>query len=167
MKYGEPLAHTIKRLRLHRAARQLACSSAAVAEVARAAGYPNLPSFNRSFKSIYGLPPARFRADGQHRDFELRPEASHAPAFEVTVLHTETWAVLTLAHRGSCMLIGRTFALLFTRLAAAGLVRPGMRMLTRYFDDPDLVAESALRAQAAVAGFAEPASDAGPSVKRT
>lgn len=159
--YGETLANTVKRLRLHRAAGQLACSGAPVAEVARAAGYPSVPSFNRTFKSVYGLPPARFRAEGQHRDFELRPEATHTPAFEVAVGHIEALPVLAMEHRGSYMAIGRTFDLLFTRLAAAGLARPGMRMLTLYFDDPDLVTEGELRAQAAVAGFTEPTTDCG------
>lgn len=159
--YGETLAHTVKRLRLHRAAGQLACSATPVAEVAKAAGYPSVPSFNRTFKSVYGLPPARFRAEGQHREFELRPEAAHTPAFEVAVNHTEALPVLTMEHRGSYMSIGRTFDLLFTRLAAAGLARPGMRMLTLYFDDPDLVPEGELRAQAAVAGFTEPTTDCG------
>ena len=159
--YGETLAHTVKRLRLHRAAGQLACSAAPVAEVAKAAGYPNVPSFNRTFKSVYGLPPARFRAEGPHRDFELRPEAPHKPTFEVALVHTEALPVLALEHRGSYMAIGRSFDLLFTRLAAAGLARPGMRMLTSYFDDPALVPEGALRAQAAVAGFAEPTADCG------
>jgi AraC family transcriptional regulator len=159
--YGETLAHTVKRLRLHRAAGQLACSDMPVAEVARAAAYPSVPSFNRTFKSVYGLPPARFRAEGQHREFEQRPAAPHSPAFEVAVNHTEALPVLAMEHRGSYMAIGRTFDLLFTRLAAAGLARPGMRMLTLYFDDPDLVPEGGLRAQAAVAGFAEPTSDCG------
>lgn len=159
--YGETLAHTVKRLRLHRAAGQLACSGVPVAEVARAAGYPSVPSFNRTFKSVYGLPPARFRSAGQHRDFELRPEATHTPAFDVAVNDTEALQVLAMEHCGSYMAIGRTFDLLFTRLVAAGLARPGMRMLTLYFDDPDLVPESALRAQAAVAGFAEPTGDCG------
>jgi AraC family transcriptional regulator len=66
-----------------------------------------------------------------------------------------------MEHRGSYMAIGRTFDLLLARLAAAGLARPGMRMLTLYFDDPDLVPAVALRAQAAVAGFAEPTADCG------
>jgi AraC family transcriptional regulator len=159
--YGETLAHTVKRLRLHRAAGQLACSDMPVAEVARAAAYPSVPSFNRTFKSVYGLPPARFRAQGQHRDFELQPKALHRPAFEVAVVHTEPLDVLAVEHRGSYMAIGRAFDLLFTRLAAAGLARPGMRMLSVFFDDPDLVAEGALRAHAAVTGFAEPTADCG------
>jgi AraC family transcriptional regulator len=159
--YGETLAHTVKRLRLHRAAGQLACSAMPVAEVARAAAYPSVPSFNRTFKSVYGLPPARFRAEGQHRDFELQPKAPHTPTFEVAVVHTEPLAVLAVEHRGSYMAIGRAFDLLFTRLVAAGLARPGMRMLSVFFDDPDLVAESTLRAHAAVTGFAEPTADCG------
>lgn len=159
--YGETLAHTVKRLRLHRAAGQLACSGMPVAEVAAAAAYPSVQSFTRTFKSIYGLPPARFRMAGQHRDFELRAATPQAPAFEVAVLHTEAVPVLALEHRGSYMAIGRAFDLLFTRVAAAGLARPGMRMLGLFFDDPDLVPEGALRAQAAVAGFTEPAGDCG------
>jgi AraC family transcriptional regulator len=159
--YGETLAHTVKRLRLHRAAGQLACSATPVAEVAAAARYTSVQSFTRTFKSTYGLPPARFRAAGQHRDFELRADATPTPAFEVAVLHTEALPVLALEHRGSYMAIGRAFDLLLTRVAAAGLARPGMRMLALYFDDPDLVAEGGLRAHAAVAGFAEPTGDCG------
>jgi len=159
--YGETLAHTVKRLRLHRAAGQLACSGTPVAVVAAAAGYPSVPSFTRTFKSICGLPPARFRVAGQHRDFELRPDATLTPAFEVSVLHTEAVPVLAMEHRGSYVAIGRAFDLLFTRVATAGLARPGMRMLALFFDDPDLVAEGALRAQAMVAGFAEPPADFG------
>ena len=159
--YGETLAHTVKRLRLHRAAGQLACSGTPVAAVAAAAGYPSVPSFTRTFKSIYGLPPARFRMAGQHRDFELQRDAALTPAFEVSVLHTEAVHVLGVEHRGSYMAIGRAFDLLFTRVAAAGLARPGMRMLALFFDDPDLVAEGALRSQAMVAGFAETTDDCG------
>lgn len=59
------------------------------------------------------------------------------------------------------MVIGRAFDLLFTIVAAAGLSRPGMRLLALFFDDPDLVAEGTLRAQAMVAGFAEPTADCG------
>jgi AraC family transcriptional regulator len=159
--YGETLAATVKRLRLHRAAGQLACSGMPVAAVAVAAGYPSVPSFTRTFKAVYGLPPARFRAAGQHREFEWRPAQAHTPAFEVSVVHTEAVPLLAVEHRGSYMAIGRAFDLLFTRLAAAGLARPGMRMLALYFDDPELAPESALRAHAAVAGFADTGADGG------
>ena len=40
------------------------------------------------------------------------------------------------------------------RAAALGLIRPGVRMLGRFFDDPTSVPEAALRAQACVAGCA-------------
>ncbi len=159
--YGETLAHTVKRLRLHRAAGQLACSSLPIVRVASAAGYPSVQSFTRTFKSVYGQPPARFRVAGQHRDFELPDVARGAAAFEISVRQTEALPVLAVEHCGSYMAIGRAFDLLFTRVAAAGLARPGMRMLALFFDDPDLVPEASLRAQAAVAGCADTAADCG------
>jgi AraC family transcriptional regulator len=156
---GETLARTVKRLRLHRAAGQLACTAMAVSDVAAAAGYPNVASFTRTFKSVYGLPPSRFRSAGQHREFELRSATHAAPAFEVSVRDLDALPVLAVAHQGSYMAIGRAFDLLFSRVAAAGLARPGMRTLALFFDDPGLVPEASLRAQAAVAGCSAPAAE--------
>jgi AraC family transcriptional regulator len=67
--------------------------------------------------------------------------------------------VLAVEHRGSYMQIGRAFDLLFGRVAAAGLARPGMRMFAMFFDDPTVVAEEALRAHACVAGAAPASAD--------
>lgn len=159
--YGETLAHTVKRLRLHRAAGQLATGVQPVAKVATAAGYPNVQSFTRTFKSVYGMPPARFRSDGQHRAFQVRSAAQSAPAFEVSVRSLDAVPLLAVEHRGSYMAIGRGFDLLFARVAAAGLARPGMRMLALFFDAPGLVPEDSLRALAAVAGCAEPSEECG------
>lgn len=68
--HGETLAATVKRLRLQRAAADLAQSDLPVEAVARRSGYPNLQSFNRTFKAAYGLPPARYRKEGSHVAFE-------------------------------------------------------------------------------------------------
>lgn len=59
--YGETLAATVKRLRLHHAAGEIVRTELAVSEIAKRSGYPNLQSFNRIFKSVYGMPPARYR----------------------------------------------------------------------------------------------------------
>lgn len=61
--YGETLAATVKRLRLHRAAGEIVRTELAVSEIAKRSGYPNLQSFNRIFKSVYGMPPARYRKE--------------------------------------------------------------------------------------------------------
>jgi AraC family transcriptional regulator len=152
---GETLAQTVKRLRLHRAAGDLATSDAPLVRVAARAGYPNLQSFTRTFKAAYGVPPARFRAQGQHRAFEWLPDRAQHCAFEVAVQALPPQPVLGIEHAGSYLAIGRAFDLLFARIAAAGLARPGMRMFALFFDDPDLVPEAQLRSLAAVAGCAE------------
>ncbi len=77
--YGETLAHTVKRLRLHCAAGKLAQTTIAVTRVAASAGYPNLQSFTRTFKSVYGMPPARYRSAGQHQALRAGPPEGAAP----------------------------------------------------------------------------------------
>jgi AraC family transcriptional regulator len=159
--HGETLAQTVKRLRLHRAAGHLAHSSRPFAQIAKEARYPSLASFNRTFKSVYGLPPARYRAAGQHSHFSAPLTDDARPGFETSVREMPATTLLGVEHRGSFMAIGRAFDLLYARLAAEGLGRPGMRMLALYFDDPAVVPEVELRSFAAVAGCATPTHDVG------
>lgn len=161
--HGETLAQTVKRLRLHRAAGVLAQTDRPIAEVARQAGYPSLPSFNRTFKSVYGVPPARYRAAGQHSAFAsaAAESTSAGPGFGVEIKGLPALQLLAIDHRGSYMAIGRAFDLLYARIATHGLGRPGMRMLALYFDDPGVVPEASLRAMAAVAGCATPSPGSG------
>lgn len=159
--HGETLAQTVKRLRLHRAAGHLANTARPIAQVARDAGYPTLASFNRTFKSVYGLPPARYRASGVHSQFVASHTSDTEPGYEVTLRALPAQPLLGVAHRGSFMAIGRAFDLLYARIATAGLGRPGMRMLALYFDDPAVTPEAELRSIAAVAGCAQPTTDVG------
>ena len=64
--FGETLAATVKRLRLHRAAGDMVRTDLSVGEIAKRSGYPNLQSFNRIFKSVYGMPPGQYRKEGIH-----------------------------------------------------------------------------------------------------
>ena len=153
--YGETMAATVKRLRLHRAAGWLANSADSVDAIARRSGYPNLQSFTRIFSGAYGLPPARYRAAGQHTEFIGPDRVAAGAAHPVTIERRPALDVIALDHAGSYMQIGQAFDGLFGRVAALGLVRPGVRMLGRFFDDPSIVAEADLRAQACVAGCAE------------
>ena len=151
---GETMAATVKRLRLHRAAGWLANSGLPIEQIARRSGYPNLQSFTRLFKDAYGLPPARYRATGQHTEFaRLAPEPGTAHPLEVRVVPAID--VIAIDHVGSYMQIGRAFDALFGQVAAGGLVRPGLRMLGRFFDDPTSMPEPQLRAQACIAGCAD------------
>ena len=71
--FGETLAATVKRLRLHRAAGDMVRTDLSVGEIAKRSGYPNLQSFNRIFKSVYGMPPGQYRKEGSHKAFEPSP----------------------------------------------------------------------------------------------
>jgi AraC-like DNA-binding protein len=57
-----PIAY-LTRWRLVLGARSLAGSSSGVAQIAADVGYKSEAAFNRAFKRVYGLPPARYRRD--------------------------------------------------------------------------------------------------------
>ena len=161
---GETLAATVKRLRLQRAAAELANGTQPVAGIARRAGYPDVASFTRIFKASYGLPPARYRSEGSHAVFQAAAAAPAPPgiapppgqAVAVTVQVLPALELLAVEHRGSFMEIGLGFERLFGTVAAHGLARPGMRTLGLYHDDPDAIDQAALRSHAAVSGAADP-----------
>ncbi len=92
--YGETLAATVKRLRLHRAAGDIVRTSLPIGEIAGRSGYPNLQSFNRIFKTVYGMPPARYRKEGSHSIFQPlshgRPRPCSMSSFAPYLLSTSS-----------------------------------------------------------------------------
>jgi AraC-like DNA-binding protein len=58
---GEPPIGYLTRWRLQLGAQRLTTSSHAVAQIAADVGYRSEAAFNRAFKRVFGLPPARFR----------------------------------------------------------------------------------------------------------
>lgn len=162
--YGETLAVTVKRLRLHRAAGDIVRTNLSVGEIARRSGYPNLQSFNRIFKSVYGMPPARYRKEGSHTVFKQQPRGKASIMFDVTLRTTETIRLVGVAHRGSYMQISHAFETLFGVVHTRGLARPGTRMIGVYLDDPDIVAVDDLRSFACVEAGID--TDASPPLER-
>ncbi|MBB4278234.1 AraC family transcriptional regulator [Rhizobium mongolense] len=150
--YGETLAATVKRLRLHRAAGDIVRTDLTVGEIAKRSGYPNLQSFNRIFKSVYGMPPARYRREGSHKAFEPSPDGKTTPMFDITLRKIEPIELIGVPHAGSYMQIGKAFEALFGALHARGLAKPEMRMIGVYFDDPDIVPAEKLRSIACATG---------------
>lgn len=59
-----PIAY-LTRWRLQLGAQMLKSTSSSVAEIAAEVGYESEPSFNRAFKRVFGLPPARFRSQSK------------------------------------------------------------------------------------------------------
>ncbi|RWX15324.1 AraC family transcriptional regulator [Rhizobium hidalgonense] len=164
--YGETLAATVKRLRLHRAAGEIVRTELAVSEIAKRSGYPNLQSFNRIFKLAYGMPPARYRKEGSHTAFQPSPYGKTKAMFDVTIREIAPTELIGVAHTGSYMEIGKAFETLFGTLYARSLARPDMRMIGVYLDDPDIVPAEQLRSIACVTGSADLPAEA-PFERRT
>jgi AraC family transcriptional regulator len=149
--HGETVASTVRRLRLHRAAGYLANGSMPIAEIAERSGYSSLQSFSRTFRAVFGMPPAQYRKQGTHSRF--KPALSgdgQMTTREVEIREVPAMQVVTLDHTGSYMQIGKAFDALVGWLAARDLLSPEMRMVGIYYDDPGVVAEAALRSKAGV-----------------
>lgn len=158
--HGETAAATVKRLRLHRAAGDLARSDMAVADVARRAGYAEVASFTRAFRDAYGLPPAQFRAAGSHARFQAHPKQGANLMFNVAIREFPARVAVTLPHRGSYQQIGRAFEQVGAWFAVRGLPPSAKNMIALYFDDPALVAEADLRSLAGIVVDTPPAVEA-------
>jgi AraC family transcriptional regulator len=142
---GETVADTIRRLRLHRAANELARQAASIERVARRAGYGSVEAFSRAFAADHGRPPAAFRAD------QLAPFPRNGDdTMDVTIKTFEPAHVAALAHRGDYTQIGRSFEQLSAWAAPRGLMDRPTRILALFYDDPESVPQAELRSDACI-----------------
>lgn len=150
--HGESVVATVKRLRLQRAATLLARSNMPVDEIAEFSGYPNLQSFTRIFASVYGLPPARYRKEGSHRQFPLPDELNADLQFPVTISHdVPAMNLLCIEHTGNYMGISQAFDILNGCAASRQLFSANTRWIGIYYDDVMTVEEDKLRSKPASA----------------
>jgi AraC family transcriptional regulator len=148
--FGETVAATVRRLRLQRAAADPAHTDRPILKVAERAGYDSQASFTRAFNAAFGLPPAKYREVGSHSVFKAcTPRGVHV-MYDVGITTVAPETLIAVEHRGSYMAIGKSFDLLFTTLAQHNLIRPDLRMVGVYLDDPTSVPEAELRSQACV-----------------
>lgn len=155
--FGESLVSAVKRLRLHKAAGELVNSDRSVSDIAVRCGYRSMQSFSRVFRSVYGMPPSRYRKEGSHTQFNpiLRPFLTGEHTMhDVRIETIQGMELLGLAHTGDYMGIGQSFEKLFGWLGMRGYLTPCMRSVGIYFDDPDSVSQDQLRS-AACAAFPE------------
>ena len=145
--YGESAAATVRRLRLHRAAGDLANCATPIAEIATRAGYDSVAAVHRAFKAVYGAPPAQFRREGG--PFGARP-AGEETMHDLKILETPRRRLAVAPHIGPYIEIGRAFDALYGVLGARNLIRPTQEMIAVYCDDPSAVAPAALRSAAGV-----------------
>jgi AraC family transcriptional regulator len=147
---GETLAATVKRLRLHRAAGYLAQTSMSIGKIASQTGYKNLQSFTHIFNSVYGMPPAQYRKRGSHTKFQAEQHERIVAMYDVAIKTVPKMKVLAVDHTGSYMQIGKAFETLYGWLGSRNLLKPDMRSVGIYYDDPTAVAEEQLRSAAGI-----------------
>lgn len=149
--YGETVAVTVRRLRLHRAAGYLANGAMPIAEIAERSGYGSLQSFSRTFSAVYGMPPAQYRKEGTHRRFRPAQSGDNQMTMrEVVIRDVPEMNVISVDHVGPYMQIGKAFDSLIGWLAGRNLLSAQMRMVGIYYDDPGIVPEAELRSKAGV-----------------
>jgi AraC family transcriptional regulator len=147
---GETAAQTVRRLRLMRAAHDLANPGLSLTDVAERAGYTTQAAFGRAFSAAYGLPPATFRISGQHAELVRAKTEENAMAFPVELRTLPVRPALGMVHKGPYNEIGRTFDKLFTTVQAEGLIGHVRGMFGRYVDDPQVVPAEDLKSHACI-----------------
>ena len=119
---GETVAETLTRLRLQRAARQLAWQDQPIAQVARAAGYASTAAFSRAFRASYGRSPAAFRAGPPPADLPTADSPFQgAPDTHVEIQDRPPLRLASVRHRGPPQTVGRAFDRLMAWAGPRGL----------------------------------------------
>jgi AraC family transcriptional regulator len=147
---GETIAATVRRLRLQRAAADLAQTARTVEDIAVRAGYGGAQAFTRAFSDAYALPPATYREQGSHSDF--KPGQLDAPrgSWSIKTRRVPAIQMLSIEHRGPYLTIGKSFEALFGRAGAQNLLPSNIRMVGIFYDDPTIVPEDKLCSRAAI-----------------
>jgi AraC family transcriptional regulator len=174
---GETPLELHRRLRLERAAFQLATSDAGVTAIAFDAGFETHESFTRAFQGAYAFAPSHFRKRmGEHRarmDFPARfpferparngvhfsPSggpiaivmASGGTDMHVIVEDRPALRLAAVTHTGPRNMVGEAFGRLASIAGPAGLLaRPGAMMVAVFHDDAETTPAAALRTSAGV-----------------
>lgn len=163
---GETPLELHRRLRLERAAWQLAQTDAPVTRIAMDAGYETHESFTRAFRGSYSASPSEFRSRRHPRSelaassgIHFTPDGVVPPFIHLTtgdspmtaeIMAMPALRVGTIRHVGPYNQIPQAFEKLGAIVHRTGLLRqPGTAMLALYHDDPDSTPTEQLRSDAA------------------
>jgi AraC family transcriptional regulator len=152
---GETAAETVRRMRLHRAAVELANGEKSLTRIAQRAGYGSQEAFSRAFKAAFGTPPARYRASAVPTAMhcgteELMDLLDIAMNYTAAIQELPPVSVASLEHRGDYRAISGVFGRLVATAGGLGLLRPETRSFGIYHDDPSATAVKVLRSQACI-----------------
>lgn len=174
---GETPLALHRRLRLERAALELASSETPVTAIAFDAGFETHESFTRSFQTAYACAPSQFRKRmSAHRKRMGHPErfpfelpaangihirltrgvteidlATGGAAMDVAVVNLGEMRLAAIAHLGPRNMIGEAFGRLAAVAGPAGLfANPGAAAVAVFHEDAETTPASELRSDAGV-----------------
>jgi AraC family transcriptional regulator len=148
---GESVAEHQRRLRLERAARRLRDTDRPIFDLALDAGYDSHEAFTRAFRARFEMAPSEFRETPSARveAFVRAHPDGEAPNVELRTI--ASIRVAYLRHVGSWTGVSALFDQLFQWAGSRGLIGPGIRVLGRCPDDPEITPEDKLRFDACIA----------------
>lgn len=147
---GETVWQTVRRLRLHRAAADLANGNEPVDRIAERSGYANARAFSKAFRDDHGLPPIRYRVEGGHRRYDNPNWQEDLAMYDTRIETRPEMTIAGLTHKGSYMNVGATFEKLGMEMARHGGKPQSAGLAAVYFDDPDITPVPELRSLAGV-----------------
>lgn len=151
---GETLADAVRRARLNAAAVRLAHGTAPLPTVAVEAGYPNLQSFERAFRTAFERTASDVRRSRSAPPPLRAPKQKDFTMTDVTLRTVPPRVVAALVHKGPYFKVGETFTRLIGQLAPTPLMGRIGHSVALYHDDPAAVAPEDLTAHV---GFEVPA----------
>jgi len=171
---GETPLELHRRLRMERAARELAECETPVTTIALNAGYDSHEAFTRAFRGFYGRAPSEFRQacalerancarppqieiaarSGIHFDSQATDSilqfVKGVSQMNVEIKQMPALRVAAVHHVGPYSGISDAFARLGEIAGRAGLIDTRPTMLALYYDDPEVTPEAELSSDAAI-----------------
>jgi AraC family transcriptional regulator len=163
---GESVKEHVRRLRLERAASRLKLTGAPVTEIAFDAGYESHEAFTRSFHSVFGVSPSRFRSSNKPGGLPPVPsrlryaEGQAVGRFKINqtkgrkmnvkLEHKEPIRVAFMRHVGAYAQVGATWDKLLPVLGKEGLLGGDSLFIGICHDDPEVTPEDKIRYDACV-----------------
>ena len=153
---GESVNVTVRRYRLHHAARELISTEQPILTIARSVRYGSVEAFSRAFSKAYGFTPAQYRTERKVQCFfesTLSPrtrDTEEMMMYTIEMMDLPEMRLVGLEHEGDYMQIGHKFDQLFMQAGTLGLLNENTRSLGLYYGDPDTVPAEELRSAACV-----------------
>lgn len=158
---GETVQATIRRLRLLRAAKQLIETDYSLEQIAKRAGYQDVSSFSRRFRSDFHSSPDLYR---QQKQADRRQTIAAMSLNIDQTIKTERILMMhqveigtypdiktaSIRHKGSYMNIGGAFEKLFNWAMTNNMFTPNTKTYGIYCDDPSSTPEAELNSIAAM-----------------